>query len=271
MEQEYQILNFYHFAPLGGPQELLALKERFKTCLIENHVFGTIIIAEEGFNASVCAVPSAAEEFLKSMGRILGLRIEPKISICTRSPFRKQEVRIKPEIVAFRRPVDFDLGAGTHVDPMEWDEIISDPEVLILDTRNDYEFRTGTFKNAVNPNTSKFSELPDYVERNLDPRSHKKVAMFCTGGIRCEKFAPYLRSMGFHEVYQLRGGILKYLEVTGNENGMWEGECFVFDERVTLDPSLEKGTSPDLSQRRASAKDPVPVTDENLACPTSRI
>ncbi len=249
MDSDNLVLNFYHFAPLGKTEELLALKFRLKALLTEYQVFGTIIIAGEGFNASVCAKPKAAESFLAAMGELFGLTIEPKRSICVKSPFRKQEVRIKPEIVTFKHPVDLELGKGTHVDPADWDELISNPDVLVIDTRNDYEYRTGTFMNAVNPQTRKFSELPDYAETHLDPASSTKIAMFCTGGIRCEKFAPYLRSIGFNEVYQLKGGILNYLDVTGNQNGMWQGECFVFDERVTLDPKLEKGVSPDLSQR----------------------
>ncbi|HMQ03446.1 MAG TPA: rhodanese-like domain-containing protein [Pyrinomonadaceae bacterium] len=254
MKQSYYVLNFYHFTPLGGQTELLELKERLKNSLVENRVFGTIIIAGEGFNASVCGEPAAAESFVKTMEGIVGLPIEPKISICTRCPFRKQEVRIKPEIVTFRQTVDLALGKGTHISPEDWDEIISDPEVLLLDTRNDYEYRSGTFVNAINPETQRFSELASFADASLDPAAHKKVAMFCTGGIRCEKFAPYLKAIGFETVYQLRGGILKYLEETGNRNGLWQGECFVFDERITLDSSLEKGDGPDLSQRHVNSE-----------------
>ena len=123
--------------------------------------------------------------------------------------------------------------------------------MILLDTRNDYEFRTGTFVGAINPETEKFSELPGFVEQNLDPKVHKKVAMFCTGGIRCEKFAPYMRSLGFENVFQLEGGILKYLEVVPPDAHKWEGECFIFDERRSVDRSLNKGSAPDLSQTRA--------------------
>ena len=177
-----------------------------------------------------------------------------KSSFHDAAPFRKIDVKIKPEIVTLKRPVDMSLGAGTHVSADAWNELISDPETFVLDTRNHYEFDTGTFANAVDPNTTKFSELPDFVEGNLDPEKHKRIAMFCTGGIRCEKFAPYLKGVGFEEVYQLDGGILKYLEVVAPEESLWQGECFVFDERVSIDHQLQKGEAPDHSQRHANAK-----------------
>jgi len=130
---------------------------------------------------------------------------------------------------------------GSYVKPKDWNALISDPEVLLVDTRNDYEFQVGTFKDALNPDTESFREFPDYIKENLDPEKHKKVAMFCTGGIRCEKSTAYLKEQGFDEVYHLEGGILKYLEDVPKEDTLWEGECFVFDERVTVNHDLEKG------------------------------
>ena len=156
--------------------------------------------------------------------------------------------------MTLKKQVKIKLGENTHVDAKEWNKIISDPETLVLDTRNDYEYQTGTFRGAINPGIAKFSELPSFVEENLDPQKHKRVAMFCTGGIRCEKFAPYMKEIGFKEVYQLEGGILKYLELTPNEESLWTGECFVFDERITVDANLQKGTEPDRSQRRPAAR-----------------
>ena len=131
---------------------------------------------------------------------------------------------------------------GTYVEPKDWNELISDPETVLIDTRNDYEFGIGTFRNAVNPETDTFRAFPEYVEKNLDPAKHKKVAMFCTGGIRCEKSTAYLKELGFENVYHLKGGILKYLEEIPAEESMWEGECFVFDNRVSVGHGLEKGT-----------------------------
>lgn len=239
---------------MGSRETLNELKPRLRQLLLDHSIFGTIIIAEEGFNASLCGTPKNVGPFLEELGGVLETRIEPKVSFHEQSPFRKHEVKIKPEIVTLKTEVDLSLGAGTHVDAKDWNSIISDPEVLVLDTRNDYEFRSGTFRNAVNPETTKFSELPSYVEQRLDPAKHKKVAMFCTGGIRCEKFAPFMRSKGFSEVFQLKGGILKYLEEVPESEQLWEGECFVFDERVTLTEKLQKGVGPDHSQRRENRK-----------------
>jgi UPF0176 protein len=250
---KFLIINSYKFMPLGGATELQELKQRLNAALVEHSVYGTILLASEGFNASLCGLPEDVKTLLPELGSILSTSVEAKGSFHDESPFRKQEVRIKPEIVTLKKDVDMALGSGTHVPPSEWNSLISDPEVLVLDTRNDYEFRTGSFRNAVNPETTKFSELPGFVERRLDPAVHKKVAMFCTGGIRCEKFAPYLRSKGFEEVYQLEGGILKYLEQVPENEQLWEGECFVFDERIALNSKLEKGEGVDLSQRHRTS------------------
>ena len=255
MTSKFQIINFYEFKVLGAEAELRELKLQLRDVLIDNQIFGTIIIACEGYNASLCGEAENVDRFIPAAERILNTKFDIKASFHKRSPFRKHEVRIKPEIVTFKKDVDITLGNGTHVDPADWNSVISDPEVYVLDTRNDYEFRSGTFRRAVNPGTEKFSDLPTFVEEELDPVKNKKVAMFCTGGIRCEKFAPYLRAKGFSEVYQLRGGILAYLDQVPEEERLWEGECFVFDERVTLNEDLAKGESPDLSLRHASATD----------------
>jgi UPF0176 protein len=249
MSNRFQIISFYEFKPLGPIDRLNSLRSVLREILLRRSIFGTIILAEEGFNASLCGPPENVEPFIAEIEVILDTKIEPKSCLNDRSPFRKHEVKIKREIVTLKRPVDISLGVGTHVDPRDWNKVITDPEVLVLDTRNDYEFQTGTFRNAVNPKTVKFSELPGFVEEKLDPAKHKKVAMFCTGGIRCEKFVPFMKERGFSEVFQLRGGILKYFEEVPADEQLWEGECFVFDERITLNKSLEKGAAPDLSQR----------------------
>ncbi|MEY3881818.1 MAG: hypothetical protein RIQ94_2614 [Pseudomonadota bacterium] len=146
---------------------------------------------------------------------------------------------------------------GTYVNPKDWNSLISDPDVILVDTRNDYEFKVGTFRNAINPNTESFREFPNYVRENLDPIKHKKVAMFCTGGIRCEKSTAFLKEQGFDEVYHLKGGILKYLEEVPPEETLWEGECFVFDERVTVNLQLEKGNYDQCNACR------LPITQED--------
>lgn len=258
MDSKFQIINFYEFKELGTQAKLHEIKLLLRDVLVDHHIFGTIIIAREGFNASLCGEPENVDRFIPAAERILNTRFDIKSSFHDRSPFRKHEVRIKPEIVTFKKDVDLSLGNGTHVDPSDWNSVISDPEVYVLDTRNDYEFRSGTFRRAVNPGTEKFSDLPAFVDVELDPGRNKKVAMFCTGGIRCEKFAPYLLAKGFSEVYQLRGGILAYLDQVPEEERLWEGECFVFDERITLNEDLTKGESPDLSQRHRSDIDRSP-------------
>lgn len=250
---EFQILNFYEFRDMGPGEDLAGLKVKLRELLVAHRVFGTIIIAEEGFNASLCGETSVIPVFLAELESVLDTKIDPKITHSASSPFRKHEVRIKPEIVTLKRPADLTLAEGTYIEPSDWNALISDPEVVVLDARNDYEFRSGTFRFAVNPSTTKFSELPDFVDRELEAAKDKKIAMFCTGGIRCEKFAPYLKAMGFHQVYQLRGGILKYLEQTPQKDSLWEGECFVFDERISLDPDLKIGSGIDHSQRHPKA------------------
>jgi UPF0176 protein len=250
--QKFQIITFYEFKPFEA-ERLVELKTRLKALMLAAEITGTIILAEEGFNATVCGTAENIELFVGHAERSLETTIEYKLSVHGRRPFRRANVRIKPEIVTLKKRVDISNGNGTHVSPEEWNDIISDPHTLILDTRNDYEFKTGTFTGAVNPGTAKFSELPEFVEEHLDPDKHKRIAMFCTGGIRCEKFAPYMKELGFQEVYQLRGGILKYLETVPVEDSQWQGECFVFDDRVTVDSNLEKGSFADMSQDAAGS------------------
>lgn len=243
-DNDFQIITFYEFKRLVS---LPALKHELTAAMRANSVFGTIIIAEEGFNATVSGPRDGIKTFIDGAERILDTRLKYKSSFHAEKPFKRIKVRIKREVVTLKQPVEIAKGSGTHVKPEKWNEIITDPEVLILDTRNDYEFSVGTFRNAINPLTAKFSDLPQFVAENLDPGKHKKVAMFCTGGIRCEKFTPYMKGLGFEEVYQLEGGILKYLEDVPEQESLWEGECFVFDERVTVDESLKKGRAADLS------------------------
>jgi UPF0176 protein len=178
------------------------------------------------------------------------LRADPRLSdldykeSCTDSlPFNRAKVKLKKEIVTMGvEGIDPNRVVGTYVNPSEWNKLISDPDVILIDTRNDYEYKVGTFKNAINPNTGSFREFPGYVRENLHPDKHKKIAMFCTGGIRCEKSSAFLKEQGFDEVYHLKGGILKYLEEVPADETLWEGECFVFDERITVNHQLEKGT-----------------------------
>lgn len=249
---KFQIITFYEFKPFEA-ERLGALKESLRSIMQASSTMGTIILAEEGFNATVCGEPASIARFIKAAGDELETKLNFKASFHDECPFRKIDVKIKPEIVTLKKKVDLSKGAGTHVSPSEWNAIISDPSVVVVDTRNDYEFRNGTFYRAINPHTEKFSELPEFVTKTLDPNIHQKVAMFCTGGIRCEKFAPYIKQLGFREVFQLDGGILRYLEEVPAEESLFEGECFVFDDRRTVDAELKKGVGPDYSQSKTIA------------------
>lgn len=245
---QFQIITFYEFREIYH-EDLPTLREQLKSLMRQHSIKGTIILANEGFNSTVCGSSDDITNFVADAGSVLNTKLEYKSSFHAKMPFRRVDVKIKPEIVTLKRRVDMLHGAKTHVSPAEWNAIISDPDTVILDTRNEYEYRSGTFKRAINPGTKKFSDLPEFVDKNLDPQKNKRIAMFCTGGIRCEKFAPYMKQLGFAEVYQLEGGILKYLEDIGAEDSLWTGECFVFDDRVTVDHDLKKGKIDDLSQQ----------------------
>ncbi|MGE3467024.1 MAG: rhodanese-related sulfurtransferase, partial [Pyrinomonadaceae bacterium] len=234
MNQDVEIISFYEFKKLPSDGGLEDIRGQLRQLFIDLNIRGTIILASEGYNGMVCGVRAAIEEFIPKLEGVLKTKLNYKSSNHAAAPFRKIDVKIKPEIVTLKREVDISLGRGTHLRPADWNEVLSDPDVILLDTRNDYEFQSGTFRGAINPGTAKFSELPAFVAEHFDPKKHKKIAMFCTGGIRCEKFAPYMKQIGFEEVYQLEGGILKYLEETPIEETLWEGECFVFDERITV-------------------------------------
>ncbi len=240
----FQIITFYKFIPLNG---LAEKRHSLRSAMRKDSITGTIIIADEGFNSTVCGAPANIKSFVSALVDIFGCEFEYKSSFHAETPFRKIDVKIKPEIVTLKQDVNISFGKGTHVEPKDWNSLISDPEVLVLDTRNDYEVMNGTFPRAVNPKTRKFSELPGFVDKNLDSARHAKVAMYCTGGIRCEKFAPYLRSLGFEQVFQLQGGILNYLEHIPAEESLWQGECFVFDTRTTVNEKLKKGVGQDHS------------------------
>ncbi len=204
---------------------------------------GTLLLALEGINGTVAGSRENMDQllaYLKSNSRFEGL--QHKESYTEDMPFLRMKVKLKKEIVTMGvEDIDPTVCVGQYVKPTEWNKLLSDPDVVLIDTRNEYEYEIGTFKGAINPHTDSFRELPEFVAKNLDPAKHKKVAMFCTGGIRCEKSTAYLKQQGFDDVYHLQGGILKYLEEVPVEESLWQGECFVFDERVAVDHSLTKG------------------------------
>ena len=202
---------------------------------------GSILLATEGINGTVAAPREATDEifeWLRADERFADLEV--KESLSHQLPFRRMKVRLKKEIVTFGKPVDPTTRVGTYVDPTDWNDIISGSDVLVIDTRNLEEVALGSFENAVDPGTESFGEFAEFVD-TLDPADHPKVAMFCTGGIRCEKASAYMLDQGFDEVFHLKGGILQYLEDVDPAESMWRGECFVFDERVTVDHDLQPG------------------------------
>ncbi len=240
--KDYQIITFYEFKRLDKLPEIQSV---LKSAMAELDVKGTIIIAEEGFNATVSGLREDVKNFIEVLEKIFETQLTYKSSFHAERPFLKVKVRIKNEIVSLRQKVEIEKGIGTHTKPADWNKIISAENTIILDTRNDYEVEIGTFKGAINPNIEKFSDLPKFIEENREVFENKKIAMFCTGGIRCEKFAPLMKEMGFEEVFQLEGGILKYLEETPENETLWEGECFVFDDRIAVDKTLKQGTTED--------------------------
>jgi UPF0176 protein len=233
---------------------------------------GTFLLAGEGINGTIAGGRRAMDAilaYLRSDSRFADL--EHKESFVNAMPFYRMKVKLKREIVTLGKPeIDPRRKVGKRVGTREWNALLADPEVLVIDTRNQYEYEIGTFRNAVSPDTTRFSEFPEYVEKSLDPARHKKIAMFCTGGIRCEKATSYLLGKGFDEVYHLNGGILKYLEEVAPEENLWVGECFVFDRRIAVDKNLEKGTyemcyscrMPVSPEDRKSAK-----YEQGISCP----
>lgn len=240
MSNNIVISALYKFVALPNYKEIQPIiQETFE----QNGVRGTVLLAAEGINGTIAGTREGMDAALAHLRSYPGLTdLEHKESRADEIPFHRLKVRLKKEIVAIGLDhIDPTSKVGTYVAAEEWNELISDPEVILIDTRNEYEYGVGTFQGAVNPHTYAFRQFPDYVEKNLDPAKNKKVAMFCTGGIRCEKASSLMLEMGFEEVYHLKGGILKYLEKVPKEDSMWDGECFVFDDRVTVNHDLLPG------------------------------
>jgi UPF0176 protein len=235
------VATFYKFVKLP---DFAQKQAPLLTYCQSQDIRGTILLAAEGINGTIAGSRQAIDSvlsFLRSDPRLINL--EHKESSADSPPFDRLKVRLKKEIVTLGLPeIDPSDRVGTYVSPQEWNALISDPEVTLIDTRNDYEVSIGTFKGAQNPKTASFRQFPDYVRTHLNPTQHKKVAMFCTGGIRCEKATSLMMAQGFQEVYHLQGGILKYLEEVSPEESLWQGECFVFDQRVAVEHGLEAGT-----------------------------
>lgn len=235
----YRVAALYKFVSLP---DYMRLREPLQNMCDLLGIKGTLLLAEEGLNGTIAGIDfviSEIIEFLRADPRLSDLDV--KYSSAEDMPFYRMKVRLKREIVTMGVDgVDPNKTVGTYVDPSDWNALISDPDTILIDTRNDYEVGIGTFQGAVNPNTKTFREFPDWVESNRDSINKPKVAMFCTGGIRCEKASSFMLENGFDDVYHLKGGILKYLETQPQSQSLWEGDCFVFDQRVAVTHGLEE-------------------------------
>lgn len=260
MSDTIVVCALYKFAVLN---DFKTLRQPLLTLMENQQVRGTLLLAREGINGTIAGSREGVEAIKRWLGqdeRFTG--IDYKESLVDIQPFKRTKVKLKKEIVTLGvEGIDPRRSVGTYVKPEDWNALISDPEVLLIDTRNQYEVEIGTFQNAINPQTDTFREFPAYVQEHLDPSKHRKVAMFCTGGIRCEKSTAYLKEQGFDEVYHLQGGILKYLEEVPESDSLWRGECFVFDDRVTVNHRLERG---DYDQCHACRR---PITEADKQRP----
>ena len=240
----FQTTAFYHFITLDNIKNLQTIIQDYCD---KKSLKGTILIAHEGINGTISGKEKdilSFHEFIKKDEKFFNIfqNLEYKASWSDENPFYRMKVRLKKEIVALGLPeISPTKKVGTYIKPKEWNALISDPDIILIDARNTYEVDIGTFRNAINPKTTSFREFPEYVKKNLNQKKNKKVAMFCTGGIRCEKASSYMLEEGFEEVYHLQGGILKYLETIPEKDSLWNGECFVFDQRVAVTNQLKEG------------------------------
>lgn len=256
----FTVSTFYKFVDLPDCADL---RQPLLDLCNEHGCRGSILLATEGINATIAGPDDgikAVLAYLRADARLADM--EDKQSRCEYLPFKRMKVRLKKEIVTIKMPgADPRNAVGEYVRPQDWNDLISAPDVLLIDTRNDFEVQIGTFEGAINPETAAFGDFPAYVNEQLDPTKHRRVAMFCTGGIRCEKATSLLVQAGFEAVYHLQGGILKYLEEVPAEDSLWAGECFVFDERVALDHDLQPTTV-----HRCPTCGEATYTGESCAC-----
>jgi len=265
-----KVVSFYRFIQIDSPD---IIRGRLQVLCEKEGLLGTILIAEEGVNGTLAGSSESVRNVFNWLNDTLAVAepIDGRWTEAEEAPFRRMRVKVKKEIVTLGRPdVRPDKLTGTHVDAKEWNALIADPNTLIIDTRNQYEYEVGTFEKAIDPKTDSFREFPDYAERLAADNTDRPVAMFCTGGIRCEKATALMLELGFDDVYQLNGGILKYLEDVDDADSRWEGECFVFDTRVAVDRDRAEGgyVQCHACRRPLSTEDlNSPDYREGIACP----
>lgn len=236
-DDKIAIVSFYSFVNVEDidilmPKILLLGKKKY--------LKGTVLVAPEGVNGSISGPKEKLEFFIDELIKLTNSTdMSVKYNFADNHPFQKFKVKLKKEIVALGAgEIDVNKLKGEYIEPEDWDEFISRKDVILIDTRNDYEVEVGTFENAVNPHTNTFKEFPDWADKNKKLLEGKKIAMCCTGGIRCEKSTAFMKMLGYDEVYHLKGGILQYIDDTSNKNGKWHGDCFVFDDRGAVDDAL---------------------------------
>ncbi len=268
----FVVAAFYHFFDFPYFAEH---KQLLKEEMVRLGIKGSVLIAAEGFNGTVAGSRESIDAFLYYLKAAYG-PFDHKESTAPREPFARTKVRLKKETISLGEPIDPSL-KGIYVDPKDWNALITDPDTIVLDTRNAYETHLGTFENAIDPKTRTFKELPDFVRHNMENYKDKKIATFCTGGIRCEKFTSWMLAQGFEHVYHLKGGILKYLEEVPEAESTWNGECYVFDERVAVGHGLKSSETATMCPACGHALTPSdrssPLYVENIACghcPTKR-
>ena len=264
---KYKVAAFYNFSSIID-NEILLIKEELTHLATKQEIKGTILLAYEGVNGTVCGTENAIVQFIETLEKLLKVSdINVKYSWTEKQAFRRFKARKKKEIVTIGiKQVNPSKSVGKYIKAGEWNEFLEDPSNVVIDTRNEYEIKIGNFKGALNPHTSSFREFPAWVQKHLKPLIEEnpslKIGMYCTGGIRCEKATSFLIEEGFSDVYHLKGGILKYLEDVSAEKSLWNGECFVFDQRVSLDHDLLPG-----SHRMCHACG-LPISPEDLKKPT---
>ena len=240
MNEVFVVAALYRFNKIT---HVLAAKKILLDFCGSSSLKGTLLLANEGINGTVCGVRKDIDQLKDLIEQDIGMgELEYKESFATKNPFLRMKIKLKNEIVTLGVcGVDPSKMVGEYIEPENWNDLISDPEVLLIDTRNDYEYEIGSFIGAVNPNTQTFREFPEYIANNVSSNKYKRIAMFCTGGIRCEKASSYMMEQQFENIYHLKGGVLNYFEKVPAENSLWQGECFVFDERVAVNHKLEPG------------------------------
>ena len=264
---KYTVASFYNFSSIVD-HEILLIKEQLTSLATNQEIKGTILLANEGVNGTVCGTENAIVQFIETLKKLLKVSdINVKYSWTEKQAFRRFKARKKKEIVTIGiKQANPSKSVGKYIKAGEWNEFLEDPSNVVIDTRNEYEIKIGNFKGALNPHTSSFREFPAWVQKHLKPLIEEnpslKIGMYCTGGIRCEKATSFLIEEGFSDVYHLEGGILKYLEDVSAEKSLWNGECFVFDQRVSLDHDLLPG-----SHRMCHACG-LPISPEDLKKPT---